>query len=366
LKSSRCLSFLTAFCAAAAVTTGAASPVVKELAGSTRVEVFIELPPGAALSAGAVPTAEGEKFIAIALLDEATGQPGAPIFGRYWRRDDRLTFTPRFALAPGARYRITDGGRSIDHQVPALGATPVATVKTVSPSSEEVPANLLKFYLTFTHPMREGREIFTHIHLLDEAGQPLEAPWRDTELWADNARRLTLWIHPGRVKRGVNLREELGPVLRVGARYTLVVETALRDATGQPLAREFRHTFRATSEIHTRLDLATWTFQIPSAGTREPLRVRAPVPFDEPLAVHGLAVRTGDGHELGGNGFLDGATGSFTFTPGAPWPSAPLRLDADPRLEDLAGNTFERVFDTDLTAPAPSGPAKTSRPFTPR
>jgi hypothetical protein len=44
-------------------------------------------------------------------------------------------------------------------------------------------------------------------------GKDIPDPWRRTELWNEDATRLTLWIHPGRVKEGVNLREEFGAVL---------------------------------------------------------------------------------------------------------------------------------------------------------
>jgi len=45
-----------------------------------------------------------------------------------------------------------------------------------------------------------------------------------------DAKRLSLWIHPGRIKNGVNLREELGPVLEPNRKYTLVLSGGeLRD-----------------------------------------------------------------------------------------------------------------------------------------
>src|SRR5262249_2905799 len=150
----------------------------------------------------------------------------------------------------------------------------------VSPMAAEVPANLLKFYLYFSRPMREGREIFEHIHILDEAGEPIPAPWRDTELWTEDARRPTRGIHPGRVKRGVNLREEFGPVLRPGTSYTLLVDRGLRDVTGQPMAAEFRHRFRTIAECNALLDASTWQVEAPAAGTREPLRVLATTALD--------------------------------------------------------------------------------------
>ena len=335
----------------------AAPPSIRVLAEPTLIEVSSTLPPSEIAD---------EKHLTVALLDDATGQSGAPVFGDYTRTGQRLNFRPRFALTPGARYRITTGSEHLDHVIPARTAQAPSTVEGVFPACEEVPANILKFYLHFSRPMREGREVFTHIHLLDSTGESIPAPWRDTELWTEDARRLTLWIHPGRVKRGVNLREELGPVLQPGARYTLVIDADLRDATGQPLGREFRHVLYTTSEIHARLDLAAAVLESPRTGLREPLRVRFPLALDTPIARRCLHVRTAEGQAVRGQGTLlrDGRT--FLFYPEKPWTSVPHRLDADPQLEDLAGNNFIRVFDDDVTLPANTTLPETTRGFTPR
>ena len=52
----------------------------------------------------------------------------------------------------------------------------------------------------------------------------------------------------------------------------------------------------------------------------------------------------------------------WAFFPLEPWPAGSYTLESDPNLEDLAGNTPERVFDTDLTAPKPA-PTRTRLPF---
>jgi hypothetical protein len=334
----------------------AAPPEVRVLDDPARIEVSSALPPAGV---------EDEKFLSIALIDDSTGRPGAPIFGAWSRDQSRLVFRPRFALAPGARYRISAGNERLDHQVPALTVAAPATVTSISPAAAELPANLLKFYLHFSRPMREGREVFEHIHLLDESGQPVPAPWRDTELWTEDARRLTLWIHPGRVKRGVNLREEFGPVLRPGASYTLVVDRGLRDVTGQPVA-EFRHRFRTAAERNALLDTADWSLDAPAAGTRNPLRVVAATALDAVITRRALHVQDAAGREAEGAAALSDDGRTWTFTPRHPWPAAAHTLLADSWLEDLAGNTFERIFDNDTTAPTSAAPPQTRRKFTPR
>ena len=71
--------------------------------------------------------------------------------------------------------------------------------------------------------MEQG-EIFWHFRLTDLAtGIPVEEPFRETELWSDDGKRLTLWLHPGRQKTGVNLNMDLGPVLEPRRRYALEI-----------------------------------------------------------------------------------------------------------------------------------------------
>lgn len=336
----------------------AAPPEVRLVDGPAKIEASIELP--AALPAGA----SHEELLSISLLDDA-GRAGPPLLGSYRVAGARLIFTPHFALAGGARYRVRSGGGAIEHSVPLAKQSAEARLTSVHPAGGSVPANLLKFYLHFSKPMREGREVFTHLHLLDSSGKPVDAPWRDTELWSEDARRLTLWIHPGRVKRGVNLREELGPVLRPGETYTLLVDAGLRDAGGQPLGCEYRREFKATAEIHQRLDLADWSYRIPAAGTRKPFHATAPTPLDHALALRCLRVRAG-GREIPGKIALGDDGRAWTFTPTRPWEAESYHLEADPWMEDLAGNTFARVFDHDTTARRDGKAPRTSWSFLPR
>ena len=78
-------------------------------------------------------------------------------------------------MTPGERYRavLTIGGKESfsEYVVPARKAAAPATVAVVYPSADELPANLLKFYLHFSKPMREGPAIFDHFQLLDDKGE---------------------------------------------------------------------------------------------------------------------------------------------------------------------------------------------------
>jgi hypothetical protein len=55
----------------------------------------------------------------------------------------------------------------------------------------------------------------------------------------------------------------------------------------------------------------------------------------------------------------------MTFVPAKAWEVKPYRLVVDARLEDVAGNSVEQVFDIDAKAPDASAPARSVK-FTPK
>ena len=111
----------------------------------------------------------------------------------------------------------------------------------VYPTADRLPENQLKFYVVFSAPMARGG-VYRHINLLDERGKAVDLPFLelDQELWDKSAQRLTVFCDPGRIKRGLKPREEFGPVLVEGKRYTLVIDTGLEDANGNPLKERFQ------------------------------------------------------------------------------------------------------------------------------
>ena len=323
---------------------------------------------------GAIEQRLGSAWLWLSLLDEQGGE-GPAIFGDYRRDGLTLTFTPRFSLLPGRRYRAVFWVPQVrvgqeDFIVPAAQANvSQPKVEAVYPSGDQVPANLLKFYIYFAQPMRRTELIFDQVHVIDDtAGAEVMEPWRRLALWSDDARRLTMWVHPGRVKQGVNLREEEGPVLRPGRAYRLVIDADVLDAEGRPLGEPVVKRFTATAEDHDRPDVSAWKIDAPQAGpgATEPLRIHFPEPLDYSLLQRMITVRiAGQGKPIAGRVEVVDAERTWLFTPAETWNLAEHAITVDPTMEDLAGNTAERVFDTDLGA-GEATPLPTRRTFTPR
>jgi hypothetical protein len=215
--------------------------------------------------------------------------------------------------------------------------------------------------------MREGREVLERIRLLDEAGSEVASPWRDLELWNADATRLSLFVHPGRIKQGVNLRVELGPVLEPGRCYTLVVGGDLLDARGVPLGHDRRLSFTATGELRERIDVLRWRIVEPAAGSTAPLSVEFGRMLDDALARRCLIVQDAAGAKVPGRAeLLDDGRG-WSFVPATTWSSQRYALVVDPVLEDVCGNSPRRAFDVDLEAPQVEVlPPVLRREFTPR
>ena len=351
--------------------TAAPELEIKPLQDDGRVEVRARLPDELLER---LPEGRIDKDLAAATLKLCLigddGEPGPAIFGKYTLRDDRLVFVPRYQLVRGQSYRAylaLPSGKviSAEYNVPAQTQAEPPTVERIYPSGDVLPANHLKFYIYFSKPMREGRAVFDRIQLQTTAGKPMPDTWRRTELWSADARRLTLWIHPGRVKQGVNLREELGPVLEPGKDYSLVIAADVCDADGVRLTKPFAKSFRTVAADYERPRLDRWRIHLPAVGTKQPLQVDFGEPLDHALAKRLIEILDNEGTVVPGKVELTGNETKWRFQPSQSWRDLDHRIVAGELLEDLAGNTPLRVFDRDLTKSGGARPPL-SRTFRPR
>jgi hypothetical protein len=290
--------------------------------------------------------------------------PGPAVLGSYRVEAGVLRFEPRYPLVPGVPYRAVFEPsqvptRAARHeptiQQELLIAKPKAEpsrVVQVYPTADRLPENQLKFYLVFSAPMARG-DVYRHIKLLDEHGKAIDLPFLelDQELWDKSAQRLTVFCDPGRIKRGLKPREDLGPVLTEGKRYTLVIDSGLEDANGNPLKEPFRKAFQALPPDDTQPDPKTWKVLAPPAGTKTPLTVTSPKSLDQALFERLVWVVDAQGRKVAGTVTVTQEEKVWRFTPAAAWEAGNYQLVADTRLEDLAGNNIARPFEVDVFHP---------------
>jgi hypothetical protein len=234
-------------------------------------------------------------------------------------------------------------------QLPARVVKPVQAVSRVYPTADVLPENLLKFYLHFTGPMRGG-EVYDHIHLINAKGQEVELPFLEIgeELWDTTMTRLTLFIDPGRIKRGVTPLEEIGPSLEEGKEFTLVIDRDWQDAEGNPLKQEFRRKFKVGPPQREALDPKKWKIKSPSTGGQAALTMAFPVPVDHALALRVIQVIDEAGQLVAGQTATQDAERQWTFTPERPWRAGKYQIIVQSTFEDVAGNNIGKPFEVDL------------------
>ncbi|HJZ56388.1 MAG TPA: hypothetical protein VKE74_15595 [Gemmataceae bacterium] len=294
--------------------------------------------------------------------EDITGRP--PVAGTYSVTADAIRFEPAFKLTPGVKYRATfapsklPGGDpkaipiTADLLIPKPPPGPPTSITAVYPSGNLLPENTLRLYAHFSGPMTRG-DIYRHFKLVRDDGAEVKAPFLelDEELWSLDSTRVTIFFHPGRVKRGLRPREEEGPILEEGRRYTLVIERKWEDAEGRPLVAEFRKAFAAGPPDDQVVDPATWALVAPRAGSDSPLIVRLAKPLDRALLGSMVWVADATGERVAGTVTVGGGERVVTFAPAKPWARGEYRLVVDTRLEDACGNRVGQPFEVDVFHP---------------
>lgn len=318
-----------------------------------------------ALAKLAAESASADRWTSLAPVTVGEGTDSPPMLGSYRVSGRDLIFAPRYPLDQTiSRYLIIiDGTLLARHEKARLvvDATfepvqpsdqPRTTVKAVYPTRGVLPENTLKFYVAFSAPMSRG-DAYDHIRLLDGAGRPIADPFLELgeELWTVDGERFTLLFDPGRIKRGLRPRDEVGPVLEAGKRYTLVIDSGWLDARGNPLAKEFRKPFRVGPADETVPDPRKWTVDAPRAGTLDPVVIRFPEPLDRALAERLIVVRGPSGGNIAGAVHIESEETVWKLAPKAPWQEGEYETVVGTDLEDLAGNSIVRRFDVDLVEP---------------
>jgi len=292
---------------------------------------------------------------------------GAPIRGRYGVENNHLVFMPANAPDPNAQYFVTFSypnlNKLLGGYIEAEGEyTDIASfhppentrpsVLSFDPNMNEVPANLLRFYIYFSAPMSPEQNPYDYITLLDEAGRPLEQPFIiiPEGLWNINHTRLTLLLHPASVSQDKS-SDDYGDVLKAGNSYTLKISKEWIGASGEPLQSDFEKTFNASNLLRGAMNIDKWALRAERKNIGV-LHVVTDHPLDQPLAKRMLFIRSETGQILPSRVEFENPEKLKVL-----WQldgSETLELLIDPRLEDVCGNTPHYAFDLEGSDHTPS------------
>lgn len=282
-------------------------------------------------------------------------QDGKPsetaMIGKYTVEGQRITFSPRFSFRAGvpyvARLKLPDEAPQLVHFSFKPRATVPTTVQQVYPSGASIHENHLRFYIQFSQPVSRGR-VYEHIELRDEEGKLVDAPFLalDEELWDQQQRRLTLLFDPGRVKRELVPRQEMGPAILTGHNYTLHVLDSLLDANGNPVAA-YKKQYKVLPPDSTQPNHRRWQVSAPTSASM-PLKIAFGEPLDWGLLNRVVTVVDQAGKSVDGTVSVGKDERSWSFKAEQPWKSGQYEILIDTRLEDPAGNSIGRPFEVDI------------------
>ncbi|MGH2396147.1 MAG: hypothetical protein ACRDFW_03995 [bacterium] len=175
-----------------------------------------------------------------------------------------------------------------------VSASPVAGGQSaaVYPWGPSVPENLLRIEVRFSQPLCTPLDM-SQVKLLDARGQEIEEAFLDLTLPSTDGRRVTILMHPGRVKSGVGPNVALGRVLHAGSTVSLVVD---HPALAHPLIK----VWTVTSFDVQPPQPGRWSFNVPRLQSRDALLVH----LDKPISSSAetlIAVRGPQGQRVAGS-----------------------------------------------------------------
>ena len=212
------------------------------------------------------------------------------VLGKWIPDNDKLTFLALVPLTPEVTYELYRSNQLIDTFKIETLASDFSNLIAIYPSADTLPENLLKVYLQFSSPMREGMAI-QNITVLDlRKGDTLEGTFLDLqpELWNDDNTLLTLWLDPGRIKRGLIPNQSLGAPLAPNTNYRLVVSSNWTDVNGVGLPEDIMKDFYTIPRDEISPDPIRWKLVTPKSGTKDALRIEFLEPLDAVLATEAI------------------------------------------------------------------------------
>ncbi len=292
-----------------------------------------------------------DKTYKIIIEGENNQQPVLGTFEK--RRNGYLAFTPAFPFTPGQAYEIIEDDkdylRFIAKEAIKCSDNPFPRVTDIYPKTDTVPENLLKMYISFSVPIDATQNIHDHITVYDTRSKETRDIFLklENELWNKDRTAVTLWLDPGRIKKDLIPNKEQGnPIIKFRT-YELLVVDNLRDMNGNRVD-SMRKQFFVSHRDETIPNVNSWNVHSPAKGTKEALKIDFNEALDAVLVLETIKIYNSDNQLIYGEFQLLNQGRSVQFIPENTWDSDSYTIQVESRLEDLAGNNLNRLFDVDL------------------
>ncbi|MEB2774213.1 Ig-like domain-containing protein [Algoriphagus sp. D3-2-R+10] len=280
-----------------------------------------------------------------------------PILGEFKEEENLAVFLPLIPFTRGQRYEVFGAERKLgDVLIPDLNAKEAnLSLVEIYPTKDTVPENLLKLFLKFSKPMREG-ESLSYLTLIKGTSDTLSGVFLDLqpELWNEDQTLLTVWLDPGRIKRDLIPNLEMGAPLTNSEKYKLIVSSEWKGLNGGILDQTYTKDFFVTVRDSISPDPSDWILDIPIPGSKSALHINFNQSLDYSLLGDVFKIKYLESEKISGIWQIGIEEKSIAFTPTNEWQKGNYTLEIESRLEDLAGNNLSRLFETDLENPVTS------------
>lgn len=281
-----------------------------------------------------------------------------------------IAFRPLIPFTHGLQYEILFRNKLLaSFSIPKADPNDAPEVVAIFPSQDTLPENLLKIYIHFSKPMRENQS-GKYVTLLKNEHDTIQGAFLNLipELWNEDRSILTLWLDPGRIKRDLQPNLSLGAPLQNHNQYKIVVSSDWQNQEGVRLSKNFVKQFTTAARDSLSPEPVRWKTNEPKAGTRQFLKVEFGEPLDQGLLSETLVVQKltkagastssrdkldeiNDEHRVSikGKWQIGPEETTAEFTPNNNWESGYYLIRVETRLEDLAGNNINRLFEKDIS-----------------
>jgi hypothetical protein len=210
------------------------------------------------------------------------------------------------------------------------------------PSGGVVPANLLRLHILFDTPPDVDLAV-SSARLLDETGNEIVHAFLDLPggLWSADGLRLTLILHPGRIKSGLAAQSAEGAAIVEGRTYRIVIDGG-NGPVQLPLV--------VGPAMTKAIDPSAWLVSTPVVASMDPLVVQFDRVMDSAGVEVGLSARDDHNESVEGAWLASKDGRSARFSPAEAWRESEITISLAPDLEDIAGNRLNAAFETKRAA----------------
>jgi len=271
------------------------------------------------------------------------------IIGKTVVENNTFSFIPVIPFGWNQQYTILYDNILTYYTLPIPENYNHLSVEKIYPTNTAVPSNLLKWYIKFSKPINTA-SVYSHIKLLKNSGELVERAILPLEnaLISEDGTLLTIWIEPGRQKRNLIPNQQLGPVFNSNESYQLVISKTIKDRNGISMQDTVSHTFSITEADRIQPNIHNWILQIPNQNSVSNLVITSNESLDYGSTLNNITVFDDQNKIIRGVWSLSDAETNFSFTPNESWKKGNYQIVFNDVIEDLAGNSLHRLFDTDI------------------